>query len=880
MTKKVIVKESKKRVFKTVKKSQKKILARSIKVRLPSHVVPEKYVIRLEPDLKEFKFKGESSLHLRIKKPVKSITLHAAELAVISGVLHSVGGATASRIEHSKNTETVELFFDRPFSGKHVLNLEFTGILNDRMEGFYKSTYKVGDETRYLAASQLESTYARQMFPCIDEPGRKAEFEFHVVVPEGKTAISNTEIVSEEVLADGKKLLKFSPTPKMSTYLGAMMVGDFENEEIKSKRGVTIRVHATPGKKSQMKFALGFAAKCLDFYEDFFGIPYPLPTLDMIAIPDFSSAGMENWGAITYREPALLIDEANSSAATKQRCAEVIAHELAHMWFGNLVTMEWWTHLWLNEGFATWASFYCMDHLEPSWHIWTQFMAFDYLVALGLDSLDSTHPIEVEVKHPSEIIEIFDAISYRKGASSIRMIAEYLGEETFKKGIQAYMKKHSHGNTVTEDLWDALSKASRKDVRKIMKNWIGKPGYPLLKISRVAKGVEIVQERFYSSEIERKKSNDKTVWTIPLAIAFGSEKNVKDFLLTKKKQIIPVDWKKNAWVNVNFKHNSFSRSLYDKELLNGFKKAKDDKQLTARDRVGLVSDMIATAKSGQLSNDALLEGLKWFADENYFTIWSVICGGLGSLLMLTNGTKYEKKFEAFSIEMLSEISKKVNWESSNNKDILESMLRSLIIGEAGAYGVRTTVDESNKRFASHLSHKSQIDPDLRSAVYNTVATHGGDAEYESMLKLYGATDMQEEQMRIAKAMMLFKPLPIVKKAIKFIFGGEVRPGDAALVITVMAGQNIGARDELWKYLTTNWKMVTDFMGRGLHYFGYVVKAIMSNMTDSQKLKEAEKFLRKNPWNGGKMSVEQAIEGAKANLAWKKRVEKELAKYFK
>src|SRR3989338_4959221 len=337
------------------------------------------------------------------------------------------------------------------------------------MRGFYRSQFEHEGRTKYIVTTQFESTDARRAFACVDEPSAKAVFDVTLIVPKHFCAISNTYETSVKEHKSGYQIIEFAPTPKMSTYLLAFIAGEFEHIEAKTKEGITVRVFATPGKIHQAKFALDVSVKTLSYFSDYFKVPYPLPVLDLIAIPDFPSGAMENWGAVTYRESAILVDSDHSSLQNKQWVALVIAHELAHQWFGNIVTMEWWTHLWLNEGFATYIEYLAVDKLFPKWDIWTQFSTNDLGRALHLDALLNTHPIEIPVHHPDEIGEIFDEVSYAKGASVIRMLASYLGEKDFRAGLHHYLKKHSYKNTETLHLWQAFEKVSGKPVAKMMR---------------------------------------------------------------------------------------------------------------------------------------------------------------------------------------------------------------------------------------------------------------------------------------------------------------------------------------------------------------------------------------------------------------------------
>ena len=500
-------------------------------VRLSKNIIPLKYDIRLHPDLENFTFEGIETIHLNVLQKIRIVTLHSKELEIETVKI----GDVFAKISYNEGNETASFSFPsaiglraRPKfipAGKHKLTIVFKGILNNKMRGFYRSKYAISGKEYHMATTQFEATDARRAFPCFDEPAQKAIFNVSLIIPKGKTVISNTLPVSVSEHEGGFEVVKFSPTPIMSTYLLAFIIGDFEYIERKSKRGVIVRVYTTPGKKHQAKFALDCAVKTLEFYEKYFDIAYPLNTLDMIAIPDFSSGAMENWGAITYRESALLVDEEHSSASNKQWVALVIAHELAHQWFGNLVTMEWWTHLWLNEGFASYIEYLAVDKLFPKWDIWTQFSTNDLGIALRLDALASTHPIEIPVHHPDEIGEIFDEVSYSKGASIIRMLADYIGEKNFRDGLRYYLKKHSYKNTETVHLWQAFEKVSKKPVAKMMRNWTGKPGYPVIKAEIKNNELSLSQERFFASPISKKKSKDKTTWQVPVSLK--SEKLLK-----------------------------------------------------------------------------------------------------------------------------------------------------------------------------------------------------------------------------------------------------------------------------------------------------------------------------------------------------------------
>ena len=872
------MKKAKQSKSKVAKKSANKSPAKKQSVLLPAHVRPQHYKIHLEPDLKKFTFKGQAHIDLDIAKPTKEIHLHARDLELHAAQIEG-SQEQAHAIAYDAENERVVLHFEKPLVGKQVVAIEYEGIINDTLSGFYRSRYQVGSETRYLGTTQFEATDARAAFPCMDEPAAKAAFEFSFTVPEEHVVVSNTQPV-QETLEQGKRHVVFAPTPKMSSYLAAFVIGDLAYIEGKTKKGVRVRVYAVRGKEHLGAFALDVAIRGLEFDEQFFGVPYPLATLDLIALPDFASAAMENWGAITFREASLLLDPQHSSEATKQTTVETIVHELAHMWFGNLVTMQWWTHLWLNESFATWLSYHTTDHLFPEWRVWTQFISSRHLIALHTDSLRTTHPIEVPVYHPREIREVFDVpITYCKGSAIVRMIADYLGDKKFQSGVSHYMKKHSYGNTVTEDLWDALAEASGEDVRNIMKNWTQKPGYPLLTVKKVQKGILIEQERFFLSQAEAKKG-DPTLWQVPVSMSVGSEQNIERLLLTKRKQLIPVDWTKHSWIKLNFKSSSFCRVRYDNTLLLGLREAKRTGQLKARDRIGIAADLVALGRSGHIRSDEALATLLWFADEKYYTIWAVVAGGLASLSRILRDTSLHSSMEKLAQKTFVDIVDLVGWKPKKGETELEVLLRSLVLTEAGKYGVREVVIEARKLLDAHAKGSKELPPDIRSAVYQTVARSGSKKEYDLFISLLKKATLQEEQNRLQRAVVCFSEPRLLQQVVTFVFGDHVRDQDRALLAVSLVANNPAATPLLWKYLEAHWQEVVRLgTTSGMGYWSRLIEHLVASITDPTQLKHVERFLVRNMWKGGTRGVAQGVETAKANIVWRKRAVKELTPYF-
>lgn len=834
-------------------------------IRLPEHIVPERYSLTLAPNLEDFTFKGEEEIVLTITKPAKEIILHASELQIDS--VEFIQGSTKLKpqnISYDEKSETATIFFNTQIkTGKGRLKLVFTGILNDKMRGFYRSKYEHEGKDHHMAVTQFESTDARRAFPSFDEPAKKAVFDVNLIVPSDHTAISNT--IETQILehSPGYKIVKFEPTPKMSTYLLAFIVGRFEHIETTTEKGVKVRVFTTHGKKHQAKFALDTAKKCMEFYEDYFGIPYPLPTIDLIAIPDFASGAMENWGAVTYRESALLFDPEFSATANKQWVALVIAHELAHMWFGDLVTMEWWTHLWLNEGFASYIEYLAVDHLFPKWHIWSQFVYMDHAKALELDGLKNTHAIEVEVHHPKEISEIFDAVSYSKGASIIKMLAGFLGQIDFRKGLQVYLKKHRYSNATTTDLWKAFEKVSGKPISSMMKNWTGKPGYPLITLLDKHNRLSLSQSRYFSSPLSQKEIHDQTLWSIPIDIKTSKNKKPVSYFFSKKSILIPKR-EEEEWIKVNFNESSFVRTNYQKKYLRLLQEPIKKKILARVDRFGIIRDTFMLSQSGHISTvDALELTLAYKVEEEYI-VWAEIASDLRAITNLIANEPFYEAYKRYCGEVFRLIAGKVGWHKKPQESHMQTLLRSIVIYGLGANGDEKIISKAKFFFENLFSKNSKLDPDLRGVVYDLGAENGGEKEYLQFKNLYGETPLHEEKDRILKALCLFKNKDLLIKTLDFAFSKSVRAQDTFKAVNFVWANPMG-RDLAWNFVKNNWPTIVQRFSGG-HLFQRFIKPAQY-FVDEKKAKEIEDFFKKNSSSGLERTIAQVVEQIRANSEW-------------
>lgn len=713
-------------------------------------------------------------LFFQIVNPTDIIVLNAIDISIDKAIIEcdTTKSCTATDITFSAEQETATLRFDAALQpGAALLHMEFTGTLNDKMKGFYRSEYMAPcGLKRYAGVTQFEATDARRCFPCWDEPAIKATFDITLNVPSDRIAMSNMPTI-KLVTHDSHSTYTFDTTPKMSTYLVAVVVGEFDYVEGVSADGVNVRVYTPLGKKEQGLFALDVAVKVLPYYKEYFNIAYPLPKVDLIAIADFSAGAMENWGLITYRETFLLVDPENTSLIRKQSIALTVAHEIAHQWFGNLVTMEWWTHLWLNEGYATFVEFLCVHHLFPEYDIWTQFVTDMHTRALELDCLKNSHPIEVPVGHPSEIDEIFDEISYNKGASVIRMLYHYIGDADFRKGMHIYLTRHQYGNTLTEDLWKALGEASSKPVPAVMSTWTEQKGFPVINVSSQRNGnrctLTINQAKFTADGLA---SEVDYFWMIPITVSTSKAptKITTTTVVNKTSMEIELDdIAPNEWIKVNPGTVGYYRTRYTSDMLQQFRSAITDQSLPPLDRLGLLDDLFALVQAGQTSTIEVMKLIESYRNETNYTVWTSITNSLSKLQILLSHTNLEEKFNRFGIQLYKPVAERLGWDPKADESHLDTLLRSLVLNRLVSFSCPDTLAEATKRFDLHASGECLLSADIRTACYKAVLQTADIETYEKMLKLYRATDLHEEKDRISRALGSIRNVDILRMVVDF-----------------------------------------------------------------------------------------------------------------
>ena len=857
---------------------------------LPTHVRPTSYRLTLAPDLETFTFEGSQEVSIEVTQPTTDVVLNCVEIDIRSASIVMPDGSRrqTEAIALDEETETATITFAEELqAGPTELSMEFSGELNDKLRGFYRSSYTdVDGNQRWMATTQFESTDARRAFPCWDEPAIKAMFEVTLIVPDDLVTISNTEPASTVDNDDGTKTVRFAETPVMSTYLLAFIVGDLACVQDRTHDGVLMRVWATRGNEDKGHFALETSIALLDYFHDYFGVPYPLSKLDHIAIPDFAAGAMENWGAITYRETALLVDPEDSSAGTREVVAAIISHEMAHQWFGDLVTMEWWDDLWLNESFASWMGDKAVDYLHPEWEMWTQFLTNDTTSALNLDGLRNSHPIEQEVNNPAEIGQLFDAISYSKGGSILRMLEHYLGADAFQRGLQVYIERHQYENARTRDLWDALGEASGQPVSEIMDTWTSQTGYPVLEASVGRSGddiqVALSQSRFLYDDILGPREPDDTIWKVPVTARTASDAHPSRVLMESTESRLtlqPASYGSgDEWIKVNPGQSGFYRVKYSDDELERLKSPIRSLTLPAQDRLGLQSDAYALAKAGHISATAYLNLAEAYSGETDPSVVRDLSAALSALGNLLSDEAFHPAFLAFSRRVFKPIGDRVGWDARPGEGHRNALLRSTALGRLGHFDDDETLQEARRRFDAYLGNPSDLPADLRAVTFSMAAQRGDQDLYDVMWDLEKAATLHEEKMRFLNALASFEDQDLLQTTLdRSLDDDHVRSQDTIRVMVQVASNRQG-RKPAWEFLKDNWDEFDRRYGEG----GFAIMrlvGIASLFTTEEKKQEITEFFNDHPVPAAERTISQALERMSNNIAWLAKNRDELGRWL-
>jgi len=861
--------------------------------RLPKTIKPRNYHIDLVPDLTKFTFAGSVAIEVDVLESTSVVKLNAKELEISTFFATNAAGTRLDgKISLDDETEIATITFDGTLGkGSWTLSATFTGILNDKLKGFYRSIWTDDKGNKHtIATTQFESTDARRAFPCFDEPEFKATFDVALTVPEELTALSNGAIIKSETIGAGLKRVTYDRTMKMSTYLVCFCVGEFVSSKPVMVNGIETRVWCVPGKEHMTEFALRAAAFATDYYEKYFEIDYPGgKKIDHIAIPDFASGAMENLGLITYRETALLLNEETATHAERTRVAVVVLHELAHMWFGDLVTMSWWNGLWLNESFATFMENLCLDAWQPTWNVWDEF-GLSRAAASRVDALKSTHPIECPVNHPDEAAQLFDVISYEKGCSVLYQIHQYIGGETFRRGIAIYLKKHSYGNTETHDLWDALEVACKAaaveaksdvaepvpvPVREIMDRWVFTAGHPVVEVKSGADAgsLELTQRPFKFLN----DTADSTLWPIPVTVRAKvdgqSELIERKFLMDGKTHSEKLGTKVE-WAVVNAGGSGFYRVVYDKALTSSLT-AKVMENLSAIERFNLVNDAWACVRAGILPTPDYIEMVKLFGAEEDPNVWAIITSSLGHLHSLVKD-EHRKALSQVIHALVKPAADRLGFIAKDGETVQSRQLRGSLIGVLGTIGEDAQVQaKANELFSGWKVDKQSVDSNVVPALVSILAHKGDEARYDEFFALSQAAQSPQEVQRFLFALARFRDSNLLGKTIDKCLTDDVRTQDAPYLYANVLGNEVAAA-AAWKFMKDNWAgMVARYPENGVVRMCGAVAGL-----DTPELEaEVKAFFAANQVKSGDMAIAQALEQLRINVLMRERETGHLQKHL-
>jgi aminopeptidase N/puromycin-sensitive aminopeptidase len=765
--------------------------------RLPVGVHPEHYSLILTPDLKAATFAGEETIDVVLDRPSPTITLNAADIKFLS----VKAGTQNADVSLDEAKEQATFTFPKPLAaGKVTLDIKYSGILNDKLRGFYLSKTKA----RNYAVTQFEPTDARRAYPSFDEPSLKAIYDITLVVDTADTAISNTEIVADTPgPVAGKHTIKFATTPKMSTYLVAFLVGDFKCTTGKAD-GVPIRGCSTPDKVAMTKFAVESAEYILPYYNKYFGIKYPMPKLDMVALPDFEAGAMENFGCITYRETDLLIDAKTGAIPAKKRVAIVVAHEMAHQWFGDMVTMQWWDNLWLNEGFASWMESKPVAKWKPEWNF-PQDDARDLDATLNLDSQPTTRTIRARAETPDEINEMFDGIAYGKAGAVLGMVENYLGEEIFRQGVHNYLAAHLYANATAEDFWNAQTANSHQPVDQIMQSFVTQPGAPLLRFSQQdSHGAPLAQSRFFlSKEIA---GNTSQQWTVPVCVKTADKPLCR--VITPNETVLPSSGTSSPFFYANAGAKGYYRTAYTADQLSAIT-AKVETNLSAPERINLIGDQWAIMRSGQGTIDDFLNlVLALKSDSNGLVMETTLDKVKSIYTRIATDSDRQQLAAVLRREFApayTSLGHPVKGESYDRQQLRAELMG--ILGLAKDPGVLAEAKAlTDRAYAPGAKKDKGLDPILTDEAIAVTAANGDASLYEKILAASKDPSDPGAQSDALRTLALFREPAFVTRTLDYAVSGQVRNQDSWIPIAMLLG-GFDTHEQTWTYIQQNWDKV-------------------------------------------------------------------------
>lgn len=847
--------------------------------RLYRQFQPEHYDLALDINEDGMTFSGSVVVRGRkVGRPSKRLTFHANGLKVTSGKItirdkKGERDIPVARINHQKTLNEIRLHTDDMlFPGNYEVEMAFEGKVTDGMTGIYPCYFKDDDAEKKLFATQFESHHAREAFPCIDEPEAKATFQLTLTTEPDVTVLSNTPEQDQQMVSS-RLQTTFEPTPKMSTYLLAFAYGDIHCKEAKTKSGVTVRSWATSAQPANsLDFALDVAVKSVEFFEDYFDVPYPLAKADHIALPDFSSGAMENWGLITYRERVFLDYPDQTSQSTREYIALVIAHETSHQWFGNLVTMQWWNNLWLNESFANMMEYQCIDAIFPEWKVWDSFVANEALSAFRRDALPGVQAVQSDVHHPDEISSLFDpSIVYAKGGRLLYMLKNYVGEEAFRKGLSAYFKKHAYGNTTGDDLWDALSEASGKDCGSFMNPWVMRPGFPVVHVDQDGKRTTLSQEHF--CDTPAKADPDKT-WPVPTF----SNQAIPD--LFDKRELQLTHSSADATLL-----NTGGRGHYLVDYRSDATRATvrhniSEQTFSEADRLLTLNGSSMLARAGYTSYGDTLELLSAYENEASEPVWDVMGLVLGeSRRFIDLDPSLEPAIKAYSAKLAEKQLARLGWEAKPNESSADTKLRASIIG-LSAYGESETVVATCLAMFKNYTEGTELPAELRSVVMAVAVKNQAHGAFDFLLKQHDETSSSELKSDICDALTATQDIPQAESLLARLKDKKlVKPQDVDRWLVYLL-RNRHTRDTAWQWMVTEWPWLQKTFEHDKSYDYLPRYAATCVNTKDYEQKFHDLFVPKVDQPLLKRNIELGIEEISARVAWLTRDLKPIQTFFR
>ncbi|XP_015918798.1 glutamyl aminopeptidase [Parasteatoda tepidariorum] len=860
-------------------------------IRLPPFIVPIHYNLFMHPNLNTFENTGSVNITFMVTMQTNFIVLHSKELNLSRTAVLEGEERTIPIVQKLEFPVHEQFYIEvgetlKPYQ-EYILWIDFKKALQEKLEGFYVSSYKDAEgEKRYLATTHFQPTLARAAFPCFDEPAMKATFKLTIVHASTLSAYFNTEMSHSAPYGNGESVTVFDKTLKMSTYLVAFVVCDFRILEKLNEDGVNVRVLVPPDQYSHAQYALDTAANVLHFFRDFFNISYPLNKLDMIAIPDFGPGAMENWGLVTFRMTTILYNPMETSSESKEHVATVIAHELAHQWFGNLVTMKWWSDLWLNEGFASFMEYLGTNHVEPGWQMMDQFIVSTSQDAMALDGLESSHPVMTDVDNPEEIDAIFDFISYKKGAAILYMLENFLGRDTLKKGLSIYLNKYHYKSASTKDFWDTFTQValttSHLNVSQILDTWTRQKGYPILIVTYKHPHVRIQQKRFLLTPPESDTVSEVSPygykWFVPVTYVtdVSPKENMFWLNMTDGEFLVPA---KAKWLKLNINQTGFYRVLYDDRLWNTLINLlyTNHKVFKPADRANLLDDALTLARVGILKCGLALNLTRYLIKEEDYVPWETAILHMEVLDVLMQESPGLFLFHKYLKKLLKPVADILRW--TDDGDHLKKKLRSAVLRALMRFGDEDTINKAKQIFQNWLKLQVKVAPNLRSVVYSTGVKFGGKEEWQFCWKKYQETHIPSEKRLLLTALGYTQDMWQLSQYLNYSMDKDkVRPQDTALVISIAARNPIG-RLITWRFVRMNWSYFVEMFGPGSFSMDMILSESISHFSSRFDYDEVKSFFHGRDVGTGAQSLHQSLERVRANIKWRQNTEASLIQWL-